>query len=188
MEVELVDDHDMPVPRGEVGEIIVRTRAPWALNTGYLGLPEATATAWRNGWFHTGDAARIDENGHYVFVDRMKDCVRRMGENISSFELEAYVLQNPAVDEVAVIGVPSDLGEEDIKLVVIITDGQALDAAELVADLEQRVPKFMVPRYVEFVTDFPRTAATGRIQKVALKKDPLTPTTWDRQRASAQSG
>ena len=188
VEVELVDDHDMPVPRGEVGEIIVRTRAPWALNTGYLGLPEATATAWRNGWFHTGDAARIDENGHYVFVDRMKDCVRRMGENISSFELEAYVLQNPAVDEVAVIGVPSDLGEEDIKLVVIITDGQALDAAELVADLEQRVPKFMVPRYVEFVTDFPRTAATGRIQKVALKKDPLTPTTWDRQRASAQSG
>lgn len=183
LEVELVDDHDNPVPRGEVGEIIVRTRAPWALNSGYLGLPEATAAAWRNGWFHTGDAARIDENGHYVFVDRMKDCVRRMGENISSFELEAYVRQNPAVGEVAVIGVPSELGEEDIKVVVIVTEGRTLTAEELIDDLEQRVPRFMVPRYVEFVTDFPRTAATGRIQKAELKKDPLTPATWDRLRA-----
>lgn len=184
MEVVLVDEHDNPVPRGEVGEITVRTRLPWALNTGYLGLPDVTAAAWRNGWFHTGDAARIDENGHYIFVDRMKDCVRRMGENISSFELESYVMQHVAVREAAVIGVPSDLGEEDIKVVVIVEDGQPLTPEELIEDLQQRVPKFMVPRYVEFVTDFPRTAATGRVQKGTLKKDPLTPGTWDRQRTA----
>jgi crotonobetaine/carnitine-CoA ligase len=184
IEVLLVDEHDNPVPEGEVGEIIVRTRAPWALNVGYLGLPEATVAAWRNGWFHTGDAGRIDENGKYLFVDRMKDCVRRMGENISSFELEAYIAANAAVKEVAVIGVPSPLGEEDIKAVILLNDGHAITPEELIADLQQRVPKFMIPRYVEFVTDFPRTAATGRIQKVHLKRDPITPATWDRETAS----
>jgi crotonobetaine/carnitine-CoA ligase len=184
IEVQLVDEHDYPVREGEVGEIIVRTRLPWALNVGYLGLPEATLAAWRNGWFHTGDAARVDENGLYIFVDRMKDCVRRMGENISSFELESYIALNSNVKEVAVIGVPSPLGEEDIKAVILLKEGCTISPEELIEDLQERIPKFMVPRYVEFVADFPRTAATGRIQKVFLKSDPITPTTWDRESAS----
>lgn len=181
IEVEIVDEHDRPVPRGEAGEIVVRTRAPWALTAGYLGLPEATAASWRNGWFHTGDAARIGDDGNYVFVDRLKDYVRHKGENISSFELESYIQENPAVKEVAVIGVPSDLGEEDIKAVILLEPERALTPLDLIVDLETRVPKFMIPRYVEVVADFPRTAATGRIQKAELKKQPMTSATWDRR-------
>ena len=181
IEVELVDEHDRPVPRGQAGEIVVRTRAPWALTAGYFGLPEVTAAAWRNGWFHTGDAARIGDDGNYVFVDRLKDYVRHKGENISSFELESYIQENPAVKEVAVIGVPSDLGEEDIKAVILLEPERSLTPLDLIVDLETRVPKFMIPRYVEVVADFPRTAATGRIQKAELKKQPMTSATWDRQ-------
>ena len=87
-ELRIVNDHDIPVPDGVVGELIIRPRLPWALNHGYHKDPEATARAWRNGWFHTGDAFRRDSAGNYYFVDRMKDAIRRRGENVSSFEVE----------------------------------------------------------------------------------------------------
>ena len=179
IEVKLVDEHDMEVPVGTAGEIVVRTREPWALNTGYFNLPEVSAAAWRNGWFHTGDAMSVDAEGNFHFVDRMKDCIRRKGENISSFEVEAYVNQHAAVEEVAAIGVASSLGEEDIKIVVVRTVDATITSDDLVEDLRQIMPKFMVPRYVEFVDQLPKTAATGRVRKVELKRDPLNESTTD---------
>ena len=105
--MRVVDEFDEPVPVGTVGELIVRCSEPWCMNVGYWKMPEKTAEAWRNGWFHTGDGFRLDEDGWFYFVDRMKDAIRRRGENISSFEVEAAVNQHPAVQESAAIGVPS---------------------------------------------------------------------------------
>ena len=93
MQCRLVDEHDVEVARGGIGELIVRSDTPWTMNAGYNGLPEATAAAWRNGWFHTGDLFRQDDAGNFFFVDRIKDTIRRRGENISSFEVESAVRQ-----------------------------------------------------------------------------------------------
>jgi len=112
VEVRIVDDNDCEVTPGTVGELIVRTDAPWAMNHGYFRNPEATAQAWRNGWFHTGDAFRTDAEGRYFFVDRMKDAIRRRGENISSFEVETEVCAHPAVKEAAAVAVPSEHAED----------------------------------------------------------------------------
>ena len=113
-EVRVVDANDIEVPAGVVGELIVRTDLPWALTPGYLNMPEATARAWRNGWFHTGDAFRRDADGNFFFVDRLKDTIRRRGENISSIEVEAEVTAFAGVLEAAAVGVPSPHGEEEI--------------------------------------------------------------------------
>jgi crotonobetaine/carnitine-CoA ligase len=180
-ELRLVDEHDEPVPTGQVGELIVRTAVPWSMNTGYWGRPEQTAEAWRNGWFHTGDAFIEDADGWFYLVDRMKDTLRRRGENISSFEVEAGVLQHPAVAECAVIGVPSELGEDEVKAVLVAAPGQAIDPAELILFLEPRLPRFMIPRYIEVVASLPRTDGTMRVKKVELRRDALNPQTWDRQ-------
>ena len=107
-------------PTGEVGELVVRSAEPWALNVGYYKMPEQTAAAWRNGWFHTGDAFRRDDDGWYYFVDRLRDAIRRRGENISSFEVETLVAEHPDVRECAAIGVPAPLGEDDVMVAVIV--------------------------------------------------------------------
>jgi crotonobetaine/carnitine-CoA ligase len=146
IEVRLVDEHDLPVAPGELGELIVRTAVPWTMNAGYLDRPEATAAAWRNGWFHTGDCLRQGAGGQFYFVDRAKDALRRRGENISSFEVESFVRRHPAVADVAVIGVPSELGEDEVFAVVETVGGQRLDPAELVGFLEPIMPRFMLPR------------------------------------------
>jgi crotonobetaine/carnitine-CoA ligase len=167
-EVRLVDAFDRQVPPGEAGELIVRTDEPWTLNAGYWRKPEATAQAWRNGWFHTGDAFRVDGNGDYFFVDRFKDAIRRRGENISSMEVEQLVLLNPGVAEVAAVGVPAELGEEDVKLFVVRHGGD-LTGEDLIQDLEGRMPAFMVPRFVEFLDELPKTP-TYKIRKVELRE------------------
>ncbi|MBC9227492.1 AMP-binding protein [Aeromicrobium sp. zg-636] len=168
-EARVVDEHDQEVAAGEVGELIVRTGVPWTLNAGYLDMPEATADAWRNGWFHTGDAFRQDENGYFHFVDRLKDTIRRRGENISSFEVEAEVTAHEGVAECAAIAVPSEFAEDEIKVVVVARDGQSPTATELVEFLATRVPRHMVPRYVEFVDALPKTP-TLRVQKALLSR------------------
>ncbi|MBT4492161.1 MAG: AMP-binding protein, partial [Gammaproteobacteria bacterium] len=117
VEARVVDENDCEVGPGEIGELILRTDLPWAMNHGYYKNPEATAQAWRNGWFHTGDGFRYDENGYFYFVDRIKDAIRRRGENISSFEVESEVTAFPAVREVAAIPVPSELGEDEVMIV-----------------------------------------------------------------------
>lgn len=185
-EARIVDDHDEPVALGEVGEMIVRTDRPWAMNAGYFGDPEKTAAAWRNGWFHTGDAFRQDEEGNYYFVDRKKDALRRRGENISSFEVEAYVDEHPDVVESAAIGVPSEFGEDDVKVCVVRAESSQLTPEALIEFLVKSMPRFMIPRYVEFIDALPKTDATARTKKAELKQDPLGPNVWDRERSGIE--
>jgi crotonobetaine/carnitine-CoA ligase len=186
-EVRLVDEHDERVPAGAVGELVVRTGEPWMLCSGYFGMPEPTAAAWRNGWFHTGDAFRADDGGNYFFVDRIKDTIRRRGENISSFEVESLVNEHPEVVETAAIAVPSEWGEDDLKIVVVRADGSSLDQASLLDDLAERMPRFMVPRYIEFAEQLPKTDATQRVRKVELRANALNDRTWDREAVSTRS-
>jgi crotonobetaine/carnitine-CoA ligase len=178
--LRLVDAHDHDVPEGAVGELVVRTTDPWLLNLGYLDNPAATAAAWRNGWLHTGDAFRRDAEGNYFFVDRLKDAIRRRGENISSLELEAEVAEHPAVAECAAVGVPSSFGEEDVLVAVVPAPGAPLDPAELVAFLQPRIPRFMLPRYVRVVAELPKTP-TAKVRKGALRDAGVPAGTFDRE-------
>jgi crotonobetaine/carnitine-CoA ligase len=182
-DVRLVDEHDYEVAVDEVGELVVRTSEPWMLNNGYWGMPDKTAEAWRNGWFHTGDGFRRDAHGDYYFVDRQKDALRRRGENVSSFEVEAVVVSHPAVAECAAIGVDAGLGEQEIKICVVTAEGETLDPATLVEYLIPKLPRFMVPRYVEEYDALPKTEATMRVQKAKLREVPFTDATWDREAA-----
>jgi crotonobetaine/carnitine-CoA ligase len=178
-EVRVVDEDDEPVPPGTVGELIVRCAEPWCMNIGYWKMPDKTAEAWRNGWYHTGDAFIVDDEGWFYFVDRIKDAIRRRGENISSFEVEAHVNAHPAVQESAAIGVPSELGEDDVKVLVVVKPDLALTPDELYDFLEPTMPKFMLPRYIEIVAELPKTEATFRTQKVKLRDQAVNHDTWD---------
>ena len=170
----------MPTLRGAhgaVGEIVVRADTPWAINHGYYKEPEATARAWRNGWFHTGDAGRVDGDGNLYFVDRLKDTIRRRGENISSLEVETEVAAHPAVREAAVVPVPSELGEDEVMAVVALQPGHELDPAALLEFLEPRLAHFMIPRYVRVVDALPKTP-TEKIEKHRLRAEGITVDSW----------
>ena len=180
VDVRLVDENDCEVPTGEIGEMIVRTDRPWGMNSGYYKRPDATAQAWRNGWFHTGDCFRQDEEGYFYFVDRMKDAIRRRGENISSFEVEAEVVAYPQVREAAAYAVPSELGEDEVMIAVAPVDGAQLDPAELMAFLGERMAYFMIPRYVRVLDELPKTASS-KVMKVVLREEGVTDDTWDRE-------
>lgn len=182
VEARVVDEYDCEVPRGAVGELILRTDRPWAMNHGYYKNPEATARAWRNGWFHTGDAFRLDTDGNFFFVDRMKDAIRRRGENISSFEVETEVSAHPAVKEAAAVAVASEHGEDEVLVAVSLAEGKTLDPAELIQFLIPRMPHFMVPRYIRIVSELPKTP-TQKVQKHLLRSEAITADTWDRERA-----
>jgi crotonobetaine/carnitine-CoA ligase len=169
-QVRVVDEHDYPLGPGEVGELVCRTDAPWALNAGYHGRPKETSAAWRNGWFHTGDAFRYDEQGRFYFVDRAKDAIRRRGENVSSFEVEREILDHPNVVNCAAIGVPSELGEEDIKVYVVKRPGSDLTEAAVIEYAASKAASFMVPRFVEFVDSLPMTEGTNRVKKAELRR------------------
>jgi crotonobetaine/carnitine-CoA ligase len=183
LEVRVVDEHDYEVGPGEVGELILRASEPWTVTPGYYGMPEATAAAWRNGWFHTGDGFTYDADGYYYFVDRLKDTIRRRGENISSFEVEGMVNQHPGVAETAAVAAPSDVTEDEILVYVIPKPGHELDPAELVLFLAPRAPRFMIPRYVMVVDDLPRTQGSMRVQKAILRQAGLPEGVWDREAA-----
>lgn len=182
VEVRLVDENDCEVPNGTVGEMLVRTDRPWGMNSGYYKNAEATAKAWRNGWFHTGDAFIRDGEGNFFFVDRMKDAIRRRGENISSFEVEADVCSHPAVREAAAVAVPSDLGEDDVLVCVAPVDGHTIDPVELTAFLKERMAYFMVPRYIRILPDLPKTPS-AKVLKHELRAEGVTQDTWDREAA-----
>lgn len=182
VQVRLVDRNDCEVATGETGEMIVRTDRPWAMNHGYYKNPEATADAWRNGWFHTGDAFRRDEDGYYYFVDRVKDAIRRRGENISSFEVEAEVIAHEAVREAAAIGVASEYSEDEVLVAVSPVPGRSIDPAELLGFLQERMPHFMVPRYLRLMDDLPKTP-TDKVRKHVLREAGVTEDTWDREAA-----
>ncbi len=179
----VVDEHDREVAPGEPGELVLRPKQPYVITSGYYGAPEATAEVFRNLWFHTGDRVWRDEDGYFFFLDRMKDSIRRRGENISAFDLECEVNLHPAVLECAAIGVPSELEDEDVKLAVVLRPGVVLDHAELIDFCQERLPKFMVPRYLEFVDALPRTP-TDKVAKYRLRAEGdhgITESTWDRE-------
>jgi crotonobetaine/carnitine-CoA ligase len=182
VEVRIVDEHDIEVPLGAVGELIVRTDLPWAITPGYLNMPEATARAWRNGWFHTGDAFRRDAEGEYYFVDRLKDTIRRRGENVSSVEVEAEIAAHPAVLAAAAVGVPSEHGEEEILVCVVLKPDAQLEPAELIAFLAPRMAHFMTPRYVRFLDALPLTP-TNKVLKAELRGAATIAAAWDREAA-----
>jgi crotonobetaine/carnitine-CoA ligase len=175
----LVNEFDEPVPVGEVGELVVRTDAPWALNLGYYKMPDKTAEAWRNGWFHTGDAFRLDEDGWFTFVDRMKDTIRRRGENISSFEVENIAREYDGVLDCAAFGVPAKLGEDEVMVAVVAHDRTNFDVDAFGAYCAAKLPRFMVPRYVEVVDELPRNETSLRVKKHELRARGVTSTTWD---------
>jgi crotonobetaine/carnitine-CoA ligase len=180
VEARVVDEFDYEVPSGQTGELILRTQRPWEISSGYYKNPEATASAWRNGWFHTGDAFRRDDDSNFYFVDRIKDAIRRRGENISSFEIESEATVHPVVREAAAIPVPSDLGEDDVMLVVSEVPGGNADPLELLKFLEPRMAHFMLPRYIRVMSELPKTP-TQKILKHQLRSEGVTSDTWDRE-------
>ncbi|MGI0070467.1 MAG: AMP-binding protein [Thermoplasmata archaeon] len=158
VEADVVDDDDRPVAAGTRGELVVRPRAPFTMFSGYLGKPEKTVEAWRNLWFHTGDYMTRDTDGYYYFVDRKKDVIRRRGENLAPYDVETVLNRHPAVFESVVVGVPSSLGEEDVKAFVQLQPGATVGPKELFQFCVEHLPFFMVPKYLEFLDEIPKTA------------------------------
>lgn len=184
-QVRIVDDNDIEVPDGVVGELVVRTRDPWVVMAGYWKNPEATLAAWRNLWLHTGDLMKRDAEGWYYFVDRKKDALRRRGENISSVEVETEINAHPDVVESAVIPVVAEDSEQEVMAVVVKRAGVDLSYETLIRFLEPRMAYFMVPRYLEFRDDIPKTP-TGKSQKQILRETGRTSATWDREAAGVK--
>lgn len=180
-DIKLLDpETDEEVEVGEVGELAVRPKVPWIVSMGYFGMPEKTAEAWRNLWFHTGDALRRDEEGWYYFVDRFKDALRRRGENISSYEIEQAILKCPDVLECAVFGVAADheAGEDEV-MVCVVTRAPDLTAEKLWQHCDASLPAFTVPRYLRFVDSLPKTPSE-KVQKSVLRDEGVTEDTADR--------
>ena len=150
--------------------------------SGYYKMPEKTLELFENLWMNTGDLGRMDEDGFFFFVDRKKQALRRRGENISSFEVEAGINSHPAVLESCVVGVPSDVGEEDVKAVVVCKPGMSLSEEELVHWCEPRLAYFAIPRYIAFRDSLPKTPSE-RVEKYKLKNEGVTEDCWDRDEA-----
>jgi carnitine-CoA ligase len=186
-EVDLVNpESGEPVALGETGELLVRGKQPGILNCGYWGMADATRMAFRDGWFHTGDGLRQDQEGWYYFTDRMKDALRRRGENISSFEVEQALLRHEAVSECAVIAVPADFegGEDEVKAVVVLR--HEVDWSDMARWADEQLPYFVVPRYWEAVTALPKTPSS-KVQKAVLRAVGVTPQTFDRVAANVET-
>jgi carnitine-CoA ligase len=184
-DVRIFDDDDREVPPGVVGEIVVRPRHPHVMFEGYWNRPEATLSLARNYWHHTGDLGRFDEDGYFYFVDRQKDYLRRRGENISSFEVEATLLTHPAVSEVAVHAVFSAVTEDDVKATIVLRPGASVSPEEFCSWAAERLPFFAVPRYIEFRDELPKNPV-GRVLKYQLREEGVTPATWDREQAGLE--
>ncbi len=173
---------DVPVAQGEIGEIVVRPKVPFCFNQGYYRMPDVTVEAWRNLWFHSGDAGYFDDQGRLYYADRIKDRIRRRGENISSFEIEQVLNDHPDIQESAVVGIRVEGagGEDEVKAYIVTEGGREIDNVALLDYCAARIPRFAVPRYVEAVKAVPKTA-TGKIQKEPLRQAGVTERTWDRE-------
>ena len=171
---------DLPLTAGTVGEIMVRPRIPFGFMSGYWRNPEATAKAWRNLWFHTGDAGYLDTAGLLYFHDRLKDVIRVRGENVSAAMIETVVRSHPAVAECAAVAVPGISGEDDVKVCLVLADGAVLAAEDLIEYCRPRMPYFALPSYLEFHVSLPMTS-TSKIRKVLLRGSTPSVPTWDRR-------
>ncbi len=179
--VRIVDEHEMEVASDGIstGEVTVRANLPYAMMTEYFKDPVATASATRNLWFHTGDLASRDGDGYMHFLGRKHDAIRRRGENVSALEIERVVMSHPAITEAAAFGIPSELGEEDIKVDIVIKEGDDLNPKQFFEYLEARLPSFMLPRFVQVRSELPVTPS-GRVQKFKLRADGAESSTFDR--------
>ncbi|CAE6855795.1 Long-chain-fatty-acid--CoA ligase [Paraburkholderia aspalathi] len=184
-EALVADENDESVPDGQPGELLLRATQPFAFATGYFGAPEKTVEAWRNLWFHTGDRVIRDADGYYKFVDRLKDAIRRRGENISSYEVEQTLLSHPDIETAAVYAVRSELAEDEVMAAVVLRGGSTLTHGALVAYCEPRLAYFAIPRFIEFMDDLPKTE-NGKIQKYRLRERGTGSDTWDREAAGYQ--
>ena len=184
-EFQVVDPQtDEALAPDQVGEFVIRPKAPWTIMQGYHGMPDKTVEAWRNFWFHTGDAGYIDRDGYVYFVDRLGDRIRRRAENIASYDIETAAAAHPAVSESAAIGVPSEFAaDDDIKLCVVLRKDAAITPEALLQHLAALLPHYMVPRYIAFLDALPRTP-TNKVQKARLRAMPLDVGTWDRKAAN----
>jgi carnitine-CoA ligase len=180
-ELRLVDEHDREVAQGVPGELVARHRIPWAITPGYVHNPEATARTWRNGWFHGGDVFVRDADGNYALVGRVKDSIRRRGENVSASEVERELLAHPDLADAAVIAVAAAI-EQDVMAFVVSRPDAASAPEKLISFLEERLPYYAVPRYIEYVEALPRTAAL-RVDKTPLRERGVSADTWDREAA-----
>lgn len=175
------DDGEDAAP-GEPGELLFKVDDAKLRKVEYYKNEEASNDKIKDGWFYTGDLVKADEEGNLYFVDRKTDSLRRRGENISSWEVEREINKHPDVLESAVFGVPSELGEADVMAVIVPQEGATIDPAELTAFCEERMAAFMVPRYISIRHEIPKTE-THRVQKGVLKREGVTPDTWDREAA-----
>ncbi|MCQ8782129.1 ATP-dependent acyl-CoA ligase [Mangrovibrevibacter kandeliae] len=178
-EAKVVDERDETVPPGEAGELVLRADEPFAFSSGYFEMPEKTVEAWRNLWFHTGDRV-VREADSFRFIDRMKDAIRRRGENISSYEVEQVLLAHPAVASVAVFPVRSDMAEDEVAAAIVPAAGASLDPVELIGFCRPRLSYFAIPRYIEVLDSLP-TTENGKVKKYALTERGVTPDTFDRE-------
>ncbi len=179
-EARVVDDEDDEVAAGQPGELVLRASEPFAFASGYHGLEARTVEAWRNLWLHTGDRVTRDADGIFRFVDRLKDAIRRRGENISSWEVEQALLSHPGVEACAVFPVRSELAEDEVMATVVVKPGASLTEADLIRHCEPLLPRFAVPRFVELAPDLPRTE-NGKVRKFQLRERGVGPATWDRE-------
>ncbi|OBK79750.1 ATP-dependent acyl-CoA ligase [Mycobacterium sp. 1274761.0] len=182
-DVRIVDGTGRSLPAGDVGEIVCRPRAPHVMSEGYVDAVAAGSTLSvhpHEEWFRTGDLGSLDTEGNLTYVDRVKDSLRRRGENVSSVEVETTVMSHPAVLEAAAVAVPSDLGEDDILVVVTLRTDADFDYVELLDFCSTRMPYFCVPRYLEVLDELPKNVI-GRVRKDLLRRRGLSPHAWDRE-------
>ena len=191
-DIRLVDpETDEEVEVGSVGELLVRPKFPWTTCQGYFNMPDKTCDAFRNLWFHTGDGLKRDNDGWYYFVDRLKDALRRRGENISSFEIEQALISHELIEEVAAIGVPADqeAGEDEVMVFVVPSPGKVISAEAVWEYSEKQLPDFAIPRYVQIVKSLPKTPSE-KVRKIELREIGVTNETNDRgpQKRRTRSG
>lgn len=182
--VTILDDDDKILPARETGEIALRPNAPGIMMDGYFHMPEETLQTMGTLWFHTGDRGYLDEDGYLYFVDRKKDAIRRRGENISAYELEMIVCGHKAIREAAAVAVPSELGEDDVLLCVVLEEGASFDPIEITRFCDANMPYFMVPRYIEAMEALPKTSSE-KIEKYRLRQwaAKRMDKVWDREAA-----
>jgi crotonobetaine/carnitine-CoA ligase len=189
-DVRLVDaDTDEEVPEGAMGELVVRPRFPFTMSVGYFGMPDRTAEALRNCWFHTGDGLLRDADGWFYFVDRLKDAIRRRGENISSYEVEQALLAHAGIIECAIVAVPADqeAGEDEVMAFIVRSESSELTADEVWDFAETRMPYFAVPRFLRFLDELPKTPS-AKVQKAVLRDQGVDGETFERSGDKMVSG
>lgn len=178
-EAMVVDELDAEVPSGTPGELVLRSSDSYVFASGYFGMPDKTVESWRNLWLHTGDRVVKDTDGYFRFMDRIKDVIRRRGENISSYEVEQAISSHPAVKTVAVYPVKSELAEDEVMASLVLRDDATLTPSELMDHCQPLLAYFAVPRYIDFVDALP-TTENGKVRKFILRETGITSTTWDR--------